>query len=75
MIRMNHCLSNATIVALNEQFADIVRKGEIIQGAALPQEKNEPEIWDLPRLIFTPFRSRFGRFRQLIDAINSSSTA
>jgi len=52
-----------------------VRKGEIIQGTSLPQEKNEPEIWDLPRLIFTPFRSRFGRFRQLIDAINSSSTA
>jgi uncharacterized protein (TIGR00730 family) len=74
-IRMNHCLSNATIVALNKQFADIVRKGEIIQGTALPQEKNEPEIWDLPRLIFTPFRSRFGRFRQLIDAINSSSAA
>jgi hypothetical protein len=41
----------------------------------LPQEKNEPEIWDLPRLIFTPFRTRFGRFRQLIDAINSSSIA
>jgi uncharacterized protein (TIGR00730 family) len=75
VIRMNHCLSNATIVAFNKQFADIVRKGEIIQGSAMPQEKNEPEIWDLPRLIFTPFRTRFGRFRQLIDAINSSSTA
>jgi hypothetical protein len=75
VIRMNHCLSKAAIVALNKQFADIVRKGQIIQGTALPQEKNEAEIWDLPRLIFTPFRSRFGRFRQLIDAINSSSTA
>jgi uncharacterized protein (TIGR00730 family) len=75
VIRMNHCLSNATIVVLNRRFADIVHKGKIIQSAALPQEKNEPEIWDLPRLIFTPFRSRFGRFRQLIDAINSSSTA
>src|SRR5436189_5148013 len=75
VIRMNHCLSNAAIVALNKQFADIVRKGQIIQGTALPQEKNEAEIWDLPRLIFTPFRSRFGRFRQLIDAITSSSTA
>jgi hypothetical protein len=75
VIRMNHCLSNAAIVALNKQFADIVRKGEIIQSTALPQEKNEPEIWGLPRLIFTPYRSRFGRFRELIDAINSSSTA
>jgi hypothetical protein len=75
VIRMNQLLSQKAIVNLNKQFADIVRKGEIIQGTSLPQEKNEPEIWDLPRLSFTPFRSRFGRFRQLIDAINSSSTA
>jgi uncharacterized protein (TIGR00730 family) len=75
VIRMNDRLSKAAVVNLNKQFADIVRRGEIIQGTALPQEKNEPEIWDLSRLIFTPFRTRFGRFRQLIDAINSSSTA
>lgn|SRR5581483_7731091 len=75
VIRMNDRLSNAAVVKLNKEFADIVRKGEIVQGTALPQEKNEPEIWDLPRLILTPFRSRFGRFRELIDAINSSSTA
>jgi uncharacterized protein (TIGR00730 family) len=75
VIRMNQLLSQKAIVNLNKQFADIVRKGEIIQGTSLPQEKNEPEIWDLPRLSFTPFRSRFGRFRRLIDAINSSSTA
>jgi uncharacterized protein (TIGR00730 family) len=75
VIRMNDPLSKNAIVDLNKQFADILSKGEIVQGAALPQEKNEPEIWDLPRLIFTPFRTRFGRFRQLIDAINSSSTA
>jgi uncharacterized protein (TIGR00730 family) len=75
VIRMNDGLSKAAVVSLNKEFADIVRKGEIIQGTARPQEKNEPEIWDLPRLTLTPFRSRFGRFRQLIDAINSSSTA
>jgi hypothetical protein len=65
-------LSTKAMVDLNKQFADIVRKGEIVQGAALSQEKNEPEIWNLPRLTFTPYRDRFGRFRQLIDAINSS---
>jgi uncharacterized protein (TIGR00730 family) len=75
VIRMNHRLSQEALLHLNKQFADVVRKGEIIQTMALPQEKNEPEIWGLPRLILTPFRNRFGRFRQLIDAINSSSTA
>jgi hypothetical protein len=72
---MNDRLPKETIVNLNKQFGDILRRGEIVQGTALPQEKNEPEIWDLPRLIFTPFRSRFGRLRQLIDALNSSSIA
>jgi len=75
VIRMNNRLSKNAIVNLNKQFADILRKGEIVQATALPQEKNEPEIWGLPRLILTPFRNNFGRFRELIDAINSSSTA
>jgi hypothetical protein len=75
VIRLNHSLSNEGIVDLNKQFADIVRTGEIVQRAALSEERNEPEISNLPRLIFTPFRGRFGRFRQLIDAINSFATA
>jgi hypothetical protein len=50
-----------------------VRTGEIIQRNALRQEKNEPQIWDLPRLVLTPHRRSFGRFRQLIDAINGTS--
>jgi uncharacterized protein (TIGR00730 family) len=73
VIRICHRLSKKAIVDLNQKFADIVRSGEIVQRNALRQEKNEPEIWNLPRLILNPYRSSFGRFRQLIDAINSSS--
>ena len=73
VIRICRRLSNNAIVDLNEKFADIVQTGKIVQSNALRQEKNEPEIWDLPRLILTPHRRSFGRFRQLIDAINSSS--
>jgi uncharacterized protein (TIGR00730 family) len=75
VVRINHRLSRKAMVDLNDKFADILRSGEIVQGVALRQEKNEPEIWDLPRLLLTPYRDRFGRFRQLIDAINSSSLA
>jgi uncharacterized protein (TIGR00730 family) len=75
VIRINQPLSKAAIVDLNDRFADIVRRGKIVQGAAVRQEKNEPEVWDLPRLIFTPYKNRFGRIRQLIDAINSSPFA
>ena len=75
VIRLARKLSAKSIVRLNQEFADVVRSGEIAQGSALRQEKNEPEIWELPRLILAPHRRSFGRFRQLIDAINASDTA
>ena len=74
VIRLAKKLSAEAMTELNQQFSDIVRTGEIRQGGALRQEKNEPEIWDLPRLVLTPHRRSFGRFRQLIDAINASET-
>lgn len=70
VLRINRQLAPTAVAELNEKFADLVRTGEIVQGKALRQEKNEPEIWNLPRLILTPHRRAFGRFRQLIDAIN-----
>jgi uncharacterized protein (TIGR00730 family) len=73
VIRISQRLSNRALVDLNKNFADLVLEGEIVQRNSLRQEKNEPEIWDLPRLILTPHRRSFGRFRQLIDMINSSS--
>ena len=72
VLRVSKPISKNAIVDLNKKFADLVREGEIVQGSALRQEKNEPEIWNLPRIILTPHRNNFGRFRQLIDAINAS---
>ncbi len=74
VLRLTRRLSDAAVTELNDKFSDLVRSGQIRQGTALRQEKNEPAIWDLPRLIVTPHRRAFGRFRQLIDAINLSST-
>jgi uncharacterized protein (TIGR00730 family) len=73
VIRLCQRLSKNAVIDLNKNFSDLVREGEIVQRAAFPQEKNEPEIWELPRLVLTPYRTSFGRLRQLIDAINSSS--
>ncbi len=72
VIRLSQKLSDAAIANLNQNFSDVVRTGRFMQGSALREEKNEPEIWDLPRLVLTPHRRSFGRFRQVIDAINSS---
>ncbi|MFN2508498.1 MAG: TIGR00730 family Rossman fold protein [Chthoniobacterales bacterium] len=70
VIRIGRRLTPEAVMELNRKFADLVRSGEIVQGTALRQEKNEPAIWDLPRLILAPHRRSFGRFRQLIDSIN-----
>src|SRR5947208_32032 len=68
VIRLNRSLSNEALVELNNHFADILRAGEIVQRVA-PVKKNDGlGTADLPRLIFTPVRSRFGRFRPLAKA-------
>jgi uncharacterized protein (TIGR00730 family) len=72
VIRVNRHLSNPAIVNLNDRFSDILRTGKIIQQVAAGKKNGELEVPGLPQLIFTPIRTRFGRFRQLIDAINSS---
>lgn len=72
VIRLVRPLAPAAVAELNEKFADVISKGQIVAGTALRQEKNEPEIWDLPRLILRPHRRSFGRFRQLVNAINLS---
>ncbi len=74
VIRLAHRISDRALAELNRQFADFMRSGAITQGSALDQEKNEPEIWELPRLVLQPHRHSFGRFRQLIDAINLADT-
>src|SRR5438046_8358419 len=55
VIRVCHRLSKKAVIDLNQKFREIVRSGEIVQRSALRQEKNEPEIWNLPRLILTPY--------------------
>ena len=72
VLRICRPLSNKAMTNINNKFGDIVREGEILQGTARPQEQNEPEIAHLPRLILKPHRRDFGRFRELINAINAS---
>src|SRR5256885_14438177 len=75
VVRVSKKLSSGALAELNKNFSDILRTGSIVQGSALRQEKNEPEIWELPRLVFTPHRRSFGGFRKLIDAINALGAA
>jgi len=72
VLRMVRKLTAPAVAQLNQEFADIIAESQITQTAALPEEQNEPELSALPRLVLTPRRRNFGRFRKLIDAINTA---
>ena len=75
VVRLTQRITEASVNKLNEDFADVIATGAIVQTVALPEEANEPEIASLPRLVFTPHRRNFGRIRSLIDGINLAETA
>lgn len=74
VIRLASRLTPEALDQINAGFADILRVGQFVQCGALRQERNEPEIAHLPRLVFTPNRRDFGRLRLLINALNDAET-
>lgn len=71
VIRMQKKLTANKFKKISTEFADIVKSGEMEQCGALPAEKEENGLKDLPRLVFRHRRRNFGRLRELIDAINA----
>jgi uncharacterized protein (TIGR00730 family) len=74
VLRIVDKLTPTAVALLNEEFVDILVGGEIVQTTALHEERNEKELADLPRLVLSPKRKNFGRFRQLINAVNAAET-
>jgi len=75
VLRLKRPLDPETLARLNEEFAALRRPGAgpMVQRAAFPEETNEPELADLPRLV-VPFDERsHGLLRRLVDAINGST--
>jgi len=70
VIRLARPLSDDALCELNRSFRDILIEGEIAQRSAFPIERDEPEIFSLPRLVLRFDRVHFGRLRMLIDRIN-----
>lgn len=72
IMRLNHPLRPEDVDRLSEEFAPIIRSGRITQRGPYDVETDH---LDLPRLVFTHTRSRFGLLRLLIDRVNSYDPA
>jgi hypothetical protein len=69
VIRLRKPPDGETLEALNTEFKDILSKGAIEVGDALPQEGGEVE--QLPRVFLHFNRRATGRLRRLIDRLNA----
>jgi hypothetical protein len=70
-IRMKSKINENAIQELKVNFSDILTSnGSIYLSGALPEEIDEPNICDLPRIVVDFNRLDYGRLKDLIDAIN-----
>lgn len=72
VVRLKAPLHPRDVDRLNEEFAAIVRAGRMVQRGPLEAEDDH---LNLPRLVFTHTRSRYGLLRRLIDRINECEPA
>ncbi|MBM4141724.1 MAG: TIGR00730 family Rossman fold protein [Nitrospira sp.] len=72
VMRLKTRLGEDAIKALNEEFSEcLVPGGSFEIRDALPEEQDEPELSELPRLTF-PFNKRsFSKLKIIIERINS----
>jgi hypothetical protein len=71
VIRLQRALTEEKLASLHREFAEILSPpGEMFQRGALPQEADEPEIAQMPRLCLTYNRLHYGQLRLLIDRLN-----
>jgi uncharacterized protein (TIGR00730 family) len=70
VVRLEKELTDEQVALLNDEFPDIVDKGKIEKSTVLPEEANEPEIADKPRLVFNYNQMKAARLYQMILRIN-----
>lgn len=71
VMRLQRKPTEAQLADINEKFSDITVKSQFRVSGALPVERDEPSLSNLARLVFTFNRRDHGRFRMLIDHVNS----
>jgi len=71
VIRLQHAPSDSALEAMNDAFADINTGAPIRRIEPTPEEREDNEQVDLPRIAFGFNRRDYGRLRQLIDVLNT----
>ena len=70
-MRLKTRISPEQVAGLHETFGDLLSEGTFELRGPLPEELDEPDLRDLPRLAFTSNRRSASRLRQLIDHLNA----
>ena len=73
VLRLKEAPSESLLTAINEKFAKILIEGEFTVRGPLPEERDEPALADLARLVMRFNRRNLGQLRQLIDCLNRGS--
>jgi len=71
VMRLRHVPSESAIEALNADFSDIISGEQIRVIEPTPEEREDDQFLDLPRIGFGFNRKDYGRLRQMIDVLNS----
>ncbi len=70
VIRLKNAPPESAIRSLNKDFADIINGAPIKIIKPTPEEREDNDHIELPRIAFGFDRRQYGRLRQLIDVIN-----
>ncbi|MBI3823028.1 MAG: TIGR00730 family Rossman fold protein [Planctomycetes bacterium] len=70
VVRLRRVISDATLTTIRTEFKNIIKSGTFEVTNALPEEHEETQLAQLPRLKFRFDRHSLGRLRQLIDVVN-----
>jgi uncharacterized protein (TIGR00730 family) len=70
VIRLKHAPSPSALDSLNEDFGDIIQGEKFAVAEATPEERDDEDWVELPRLTFGFNRRNYGRLRELIDRLN-----
>ena len=71
VIRLKRAPSEAALEGLNEDFGDIITEPRIAIIEPTPEEKEDEDWVELPRVAFGFNRRDYGRLRQMIDVLNN----